>query len=41
MFQSYINKIVAKKLNVFINIYLDNIIIYTKNGEEDHVEAVW
>ena len=30
-FQSYINKIMAKKLNIFIIIYLDNIFIYIKN----------
>ena len=27
-FQGYINKILAKKLNVFIIVYLDNILIY-------------
>ena len=30
-FQSYINKILAEKLNVFIIVYLDNILIYIKN----------
>ena len=30
-FQGYINKILAKKLNVFVNIYLDDILIYTKD----------
>ena len=29
-FQSYINKILAKKLNIFIVLYLDNILIYIK-----------
>ena len=30
-FQSYINKILAGKLDIFIVVYLDNILIYTKN----------
>ena len=30
-FQSYINKIPAKKLDIFVIIYLDNIFIYTKD----------
>ena len=29
-FQKYINKILARKLDIFIIIYLDNILIYTK-----------
>ena len=31
MFQSYINQILAKKLNIFVIVYLDNIFIYIKN----------
>ena len=30
-FQDYINKILAKKINIFIIVYLDNIFIYTKD----------
>lgn len=30
-FQSYINKILAEKLNMFIIVYFDNIFIYIKN----------
>ena len=30
-FRDYINKIVAEKLNVFVIVYLDDILIYTKN----------
>ena len=30
-FQGYINTILAKKLNIFVIIYLDDIIIYTKD----------
>ena len=30
-FQGYINKILAKKLNIFVIIYLDDISIYTED----------
>ncbi len=40
-FQDYINKILAEKLNVFVIVYLDDILIYTKNEGEEHVQAVW
>ena len=30
-FQGYINKILVKKLNIFVIIYLDNIFIYIKD----------
>ena len=30
-FQDYINKILVEKLDVFIIVYLDDILIYTKN----------
>ena len=40
-FQDYINKILAKKFNTFVIVYLDNILIYTKNKGQDHVKAVW
>ncbi len=33
-FQGYINKILMKKLGIFIIIYLDNIIIYIKNKQK-------
>ena len=39
-FQGYINKILAKKLDDFIIVYLDNILIYTKDEGQGHVEAV-
>ena len=39
-FQGYINKILAKKLNIFIIIYLDNILIYTKDPTQAHVNIV-
>ncbi len=30
-FQGYINKILAEKLDIFVVIYLDNILIYIKD----------
>ena len=32
-FQDYINKILAEKLYVFVIVYLNNILIYTKNAK--------
>ena len=40
IFQDYINKILAEKLDVFVIIYLDGIFIYTKNKGKEYVEAV-
>ncbi len=39
-FQGYINKILAEKLDVFVIVYLDNILIYTKNEEEGYVKVI-
>ena len=39
-FYSHINKIFAKKLAIFIVIYLDNIVIYTKNLKYSHIKIV-
>ena len=39
-FQGYVNKILAEKLNVFVIIYLDNILIYTEDLGQSHVDAV-
>ena len=39
-FQGYINKILAEKLDVFVIVYLDDILIYTKDKSKDHVQAV-
>ena len=30
-FQGYTKKILAEKLNIFVIVYLDNILIYTKD----------
>ena len=40
-FQGYINKILAKKLNIFVIVYLDDILIYIKDPGQGLVEAVW
>ena len=39
-FQGYINTILAKKFDIFVIVYLDNILIYTEDQGWGHVEAV-
>ena len=39
-FQDYVNKILAEKLDVFIIVYLEDILIYTEDPGQAHVEAV-
>ena len=39
-FQKYINKIFAKKLEIFIIIYLDNIFIHINNNRNGYIAAV-
>ena len=39
-FQGYINKILAKKPNIFVIIYLDDILIYIKNLSQSYVKVV-
>ncbi len=39
-FQSYINKILAEKLDAFVIVYLDDILIYTESESEEYVHAV-
>ena len=39
MFQTYINNNLKEHLNMFIIIYLDNILVYLKN-EKDHKKHV-
>ena len=39
-FQGYVNKILAEKLDVFIIVYLDDILIYTEDPGQPHVDAV-
>ena len=39
-FRGYVNKILAEKLDIFVVVYLDDILIYTKDPGQPHVEAV-
>ena len=39
-FQGYVNKILAEKLDIFVIVYLDDILIYTKDLGKAHVKAV-
>ena len=39
-FQGYIDKILAKKLNIFVVVYLDDILIYTMDLNQLYVEAI-
>ena len=39
-FQEYVNKILAEKLDVFVIVYLDNILIYTEVLGQPNVQAV-
>ena len=40
-FQEYINRIFAKKLNIFVIVYLNGILIYTANDKDDHIVGIW
>ena len=40
-FQGYINKILAKKLDIFVIVYLDDIFIYTDDDGNRYVTAIW
>ena len=39
-FQGYVNKMLAEKLDVFVIVYLNDILIYIKDTGQSHVEAV-
>ena len=39
--QRYINKIFAEKLDIFVIMYLDDILIYTNDDGDGHFTAVW
>ena len=39
-FQGYINKVLAEKLDIFVIVYLDDILFYTEDPGQGHVEAV-
>ena len=40
IFQGYINKILFKKLNVFVIVYLNNILIYIKDLGQLYIETI-
>ena len=39
-FQGYINKTLAKKLDILIILYSDDIFIYTKSLDQSHVKTL-
>ena len=39
-FQSYINKILSEKLDIFVIVYPDNIFIYTEDQGQGYVETM-
>ena len=39
-FQEYINKIFAKKFDIFVMVYLNDILIYTKNLGQLYIETI-
>ena len=39
-FQGYVNKILDEKLDIFVIIYLDDILIYIEDLRQPHVKAV-
>ena len=39
-FQKYINKILIEKLNIFVIVYLDDILIYIDDDGNSHVIGV-
>ena len=39
-FQRYVNKILAEKFDIFVIIYLDDILIYTKDSGQPYVKVV-
>lgn len=38
--QGFNNKILVKKLDIFVIVNLDNILIYTKNPGQDHIDVI-
>lgn len=41
IFQGYVNKILTEKLDVFIIVYLNNTLIYTKDPGQPYVKTVF
>ena len=40
-FQEYINKILTKKLDIFVIIYLYDVLIYTKDLDQPYIKAIY
>ena len=40
-FQEYVNKILAEKFDIFVIVYLDDILIYTKDPGQPYIETVY
>ena len=40
-FYGYITKVLAKKLDVFVIVYLNEIFIYTKDLDQPYIDAIW
>lgn len=40
-FQKCINKISTKKFDIFVILYLDDILIYINDNGDSHITAVW
>ena len=40
IFQKYINKILTEKLDIIVIVYLDDILIHTKDSGQPYVEVV-
>ena len=40
IFQGYVNKILAKKLDVIVIVYLDDILIYIKDLGQPHIDVI-
>ena len=40
-FQEYIDKILAEKLNIFVILHLDDILIYTKDLRQVYINIIW
>ena len=40
-FQGYINKILAEKLDIFVIVYLDDILIYIEDPGQGYIKVIW
>ena len=39
-FQGYTHKILVEKLDIFVIVYLDDILVYTEDQDQGHIEVV-